>query len=208
MALRILLVRHGQTDWNAQRRLQGSTNVPLNAHGRWQGAELARRLGGLRVEHVYTSCLRRSLATAEGFEGLAPITAVAALDEQSLGIFEGRYLDGREPAIVDAYFRRLASLDDHLDGGESVNEHLSRVSAGLDFILERHRRTRGDLLIIGHGASNVAILRRLFGLSYQEGRALRPANGELFIIEFSATGLASLWRRGGLPPAALNESTR
>src|SRR5215475_11690790 len=58
--LRIYLARHGETDWNAERRLQGRTDVPLNSTGRQQAAKLAERLKGVRLDAVYTSTLSRS----------------------------------------------------------------------------------------------------------------------------------------------------
>src|SRR5262249_43487216 len=61
--LRIYLARHGETEWNAERRLQGRTDVPLNSTGRQQAAKLAQHLKGVRLGAVYSSTLNRSLYT-------------------------------------------------------------------------------------------------------------------------------------------------
>src|SRR6266540_1828092 len=88
-ALRIYVARHGQTDWNVERRLQGATDVPLNEAGRRQAADLAARLAGVPLDRIYSSALKRSRETAEALRGRAPIEALAGLNEQSLGAFEG-----------------------------------------------------------------------------------------------------------------------
>jgi probable phosphoglycerate mutase len=62
--MRLLLVRHGETDWNTERRLQGHAAIPLSARGRRQAASLARHLAGHPVDACYTSDLRRALETA------------------------------------------------------------------------------------------------------------------------------------------------
>jgi broad specificity phosphatase PhoE len=82
---------------NLARRLQGGTDVPLNETGRRQAHALADRLAGVRLDGIYSSALQRSRQTAEAFKGRAPVEALPGLNEQSLGAFEGLYLDGRDP---------------------------------------------------------------------------------------------------------------
>src|SRR5205809_2046906 len=86
--LRIYLARHGQTDWNAAHRLQGWTDIPLNATGREQAARLAERLKGIRFDAVYSSVLARSRETAEIVHGAVPIDSLAGLNERRLGKYE------------------------------------------------------------------------------------------------------------------------
>src|SRR5688572_5903301 len=114
--LRIYVARHGQTEWNAARRLQGGTDVPLNETGRRQAAALADRLAGVRLDRIYSSALQRSRQTAEALQGRAPLEALAGLNEQSLGAFEGLYMDGRDPQREAEYERRSLDPEDRLDG--------------------------------------------------------------------------------------------
>ena len=90
--MRLLLVRHGETDWNAAGRIQGCTDTPLNARGRAQAAALAEKLrSSERAEALYTSPLRRAAETAEiigSALGLRP-EPVEALREISFGVWEG-----------------------------------------------------------------------------------------------------------------------
>src|SRR5215510_5655018 len=71
--LRIYLARHGETDWNAELRLQGTSDIPLNSKGRQQAAKLAERLKGIHLDAVYCSTLSRSRETATIVRGGAPM---------------------------------------------------------------------------------------------------------------------------------------
>src|ERR1043166_7449684 len=78
--LRIYLARHGETDWNAEHRLQGSSDTPLNSTGLKQAAQLAESLKGIHFDAVYSSTLRRSRDTADIVRGQVPLKTVAALN--------------------------------------------------------------------------------------------------------------------------------
>src|SRR5262245_28683742 len=79
--LRIYLARHGETDWNAELRLQGTSDIPLNSKGRQQAAKLAERLKGIHLDAVYCSTLSRSRETATIVRGGAPMKSLAGLNE-------------------------------------------------------------------------------------------------------------------------------
>src|SRR3954454_18053064 len=127
-SLILLLVRHGQSEWNATGRMQGQTaHVPLTALGHEQAAAAARELATLRPGALISSDLHRAVQTAEhcaGTTGL-PFTTTPALREQGYGVLEGR------PS------RELWDLVDWTDphwaaeGGESLDELHARVGAFL-----------------------------------------------------------------------------
>src|SRR4029079_10322561 len=113
--LRIYLARHGETDWNAEHRLQGSTDTALNSTGLKQAAQLAESLKGIHFDAVYSSTLRRSRDTAEIVRGATPLKTLAALNERSVGKFEGNVLDRRkDPATAQEYPKRSRDPDDEL----------------------------------------------------------------------------------------------
>jgi broad specificity phosphatase PhoE len=180
-ALRIYLARHGQTAWNAERRLQGGKDIPLNDTGREQARALAARLEGIPLDRIYTSALSRSRQTAEPLAGRAPVEALPGLNEQSIGAFEGVYADGREAERYAEFQRRSANPDDALDGGESTNQHFARVRAAVETIRQRH--AGGQVLVVGHGGTNVQALRSLLGLSDAEADVIQQANDELYLLE-------------------------
>jgi broad specificity phosphatase PhoE len=190
--LRIFLARHGQTDWNAERRLQGQSDTHLNATGRAQAEKLAERLAGVRLDRVYSSTLSRTRETAEIVRGGVPLEGLDGLRERGLGKFEGIKLDGSEPAAAAEWEKRSHDPADTLDGGESDNEHFARVSAAIDQIRSRH--PDGSILVVGHGGTNRMILRSLLDLPADQAEKIQQANDELYLIELAPGRPPRLWK--------------
>jgi probable phosphoglycerate mutase len=191
--LRIYLARHGETDWNAERRLQGETDTALNSTGRQQAAKLADRLKGVRLDAVYSSTLSRSRESAEIARGGVPLKSLAGLTERRIGKFEGKKLDRKsDPATAREYPKRSRDPDDELDGGESLNQFYARVHITLEDILRQH--TSGAILIVGHAITNQMILRALLGLTLEQAISIRQANDELYLIELDAENPPHLWK--------------
>jgi 2,3-bisphosphoglycerate-dependent phosphoglycerate mutase len=199
--LRIYLARHGQTEWNAAGRMQGSADIPLNEKGRAQARELAARLASVPFDAIYSSTLQRSRQTADAFKGRAPIQALAGLDEQSVGAFTGLTQDERDRARREAFDRRQEDPDDTLDGGESANQHLARVRTALQAIRDAH--PRGNVLVVAHGGTNEKILQVLLGLDHQEASAIDQANDEVYLLEVYSSGRPTVWKL--VPPDRLKE---
>ncbi len=190
--LRIYVARHGQTDWNLTKRLQGQTDTELNETGRKQARALAERMRGIPIERVYSSLLRRSRVTAEIAAQGAPVESLPTLNEQSLGRFEGLYVDGRDSANEQEFRRRARVEDDSLDGGESARQFFVRVCGATERIRGRH--SSGSILIVGHGETNSMILRCLLGLTFEQADAIEQANDELYLIELSPARDPRLWK--------------
>jgi broad specificity phosphatase PhoE len=138
----LLLVRHGETDWNAEGRLQGHTDRPLNDHGRRQAKALAERLAGEGADAIYASDLSRAKETAEilGTRLGLPVVIDADLREKNWGNWEG--LTGDERIHVEFE-------------GESTQDHRDRVLRAVERIAERHPGQR--VVVVTHGGS----LRRI-----------------------------------------------
>jgi broad specificity phosphatase PhoE len=138
----LLLVRHGETDWNAAGRLQGHTDRLLNDYGRQQAKDLAERLAGEGADAIYASDLARAKETAEivGERLGLPVVIDADLREKNWGNWEG--LTGDERVHVEYE-------------GESTQEHRERTLRAVRRIAERH--PDGRIVIVTHGGS----LRRL-----------------------------------------------
>jgi broad specificity phosphatase PhoE len=138
----LLLARHGETDWNAEGRLQGHTDRPLNDFGRRQAKELADRLAGEGADAIYTSDLVRAKETAEIVGERLGLTVVVDPDlrEKDWGTWEG--LTGDERVHVELV-------------GESTEDHRDRVMAAIRRIIERHPDQR--VVVVTHGGS----LRRI-----------------------------------------------
>jgi broad specificity phosphatase PhoE len=134
----LLLVRHGETDWNAEGRLQGHTDRPLNERGRSQAKELAERLAGEGADAIYASDLTRAKETAEIVGARLGLTVVidADLREKNWGSWEG--LTGDERVRVEFE-------------GESTKEHRDRMVRAVQRIAERHPGQR--VIVVTHGGS-------------------------------------------------------
>ena len=132
----LLVVRHGETDWNAERRWQGHADVPLNDRGREQATALAEQLAGERIDAIYTSDLSRARVTAEivGARVGVPVVVDPDLREIDVGSREG--LVGEIVAPWD---------------GEASDAHAARILAAVTRIAERH--PAGRILVVTHGGS-------------------------------------------------------
>jgi 2,3-bisphosphoglycerate-dependent phosphoglycerate mutase len=149
--VRLWLVRHGQTDWNAQRRFQGWADVPLNEVGRSQATALRTVLEPLTFDGVWSSDLARAVDTAR-LAYREPVTD-PRLRELDFGDLQGRTWEELSPPVRDA----LAAFDGfHAPGGESMAEFSDRVHGFVDAL------PPGDHLVIAHGGV-VRLLGRVCG---------------------------------------------
>lgn len=200
--LDLYLARHGQTDWNLARRIQGSTDNPLNAKGREQAAALGTALSGLEPARIVTSNLARARETAEiAFPG-RPIEPMAGLKERSFGRFEGLELDKASAEEREAFERRSRDPADALDGGESLDSQAARVSRTVREILAS--TAAGPVVIVSHGGVTPLILGHLLGLAPSEAVArIQQANDEVYRLRLAGERLLSIWKL--VPPVRLEE---
>ena len=171
------LVRHGQTDWNIQRRYQGHKDIPLNAAGREQARDLAAGLNGASFAAVYSSDLSRAMETAAILTENHPMTIITdlRLREIAMGDWEGRTLaevSSEQPGSDG----RLAYTEVHsrAPGGESLAEVAARVRAFADEIAAKHPGQ--VVLIVSHGLSLAALRCLAVGLPLAEARDIVPEN--------------------------------
>jgi broad specificity phosphatase PhoE len=190
--LTVYVVRHGQTDWNLQGRIQGGTDNPLNATGREQAAALARTLAAVRIDAVYTSSHQRARQTAEVFEGRAPIRPMDELRERFFGKFEGA--SDKDPATLADWNKRRFTWDDAMEGGETLESQSRRADAALRQITARHP-DGGAIVIVGHGGINPLLVSHLIGVPAQEGAsAINQANDEIYRVELPRGSPAQIWK--------------
>jgi probable phosphoglycerate mutase len=151
----IVLVRHGETDWNLERRYQGHLDPPLNAAGRAQSERLAQELAGEAFDAIYSSDLSRALETAEivGARLGLPVVTDPGLREVDLGSWAGL-----TRAQVIERFGESPTHD-----GETRGEHTGRVVEAVRRIAARH--PAGTILVVTHGGSIRAIEAAATGAS-------------------------------------------
>ncbi|KAL5705835.1 phosphoglycerate mutase (2,3-diphosphoglycerate-independent) [Ranunculus cassubicifolius] len=151
----IVVIRHGETKWNADKRLQGHLDVELNEVGREQAAAVANRLSKeAGISTFYSSDLTRAYETAQiiankcgGFE----VVQKAELRERNLGDLQGLVLKEAEKLKPDAYqaFVSRTRDQDIPGGGESLNQLYNRCTSALQQIGEKHRGER--VVVVTHG---------------------------------------------------------
>jgi broad specificity phosphatase PhoE len=148
----ILLVRHGETDWNRERRFQGRADTPLNEAGRADSRRLAGELRDEPVVAVYSSPLRRALATARilGDELRLAVATDASLMEIDVGSWQGLTREEIEARFPEGYERWFAGGSGWQDG-ETYEELASRVVSGVLAIGRRHLGDDGTVIAVTHG---------------------------------------------------------
>jgi len=161
---RVLLVRHGQSQGNAERRFGGHSPTPLSGLGHRQAEATARSLANERVTALYSSDLLRAVQTAEPLAratGLE-ITQTSALRERSVGRLEGLTFEEAAAAHPDEYAALLRRDFEHvLAGGESYRQLLDRAAAELDRALELHRG--GTVALFSHTGTICILALHLMG---------------------------------------------
>jgi broad specificity phosphatase PhoE len=181
--VRLLLARHGETLWNAERRFQGRTDVALSPRGRAQAEALGRALGSYRVAAAYVSPFRRARETAEialAGTGVPSIT-LDELRELSLGEWEGCTVDEVRARDGDPYRAwLLAPHDCPPPGGEPLDAVSARVRVAVERIAAAHPNG-DDVLIVAHGGVISVYACALLGCSFNTLWRLRVDNASLTV---------------------------
>ncbi len=166
--MKLYMIRHGETDWNKTRQLQGKSDIPLNDFGRKLAAETAEALKDVPFHLVITSPLSRARETALIIKGdrEIPVIEDARIEEMSFGEYEGLCCKGEGFNIPDEEFHRFFDDPVHYEPpahGESFLEFCSRVERFLDELFRSEDYQDSTILLVVHGAVLCAMLRILKG---------------------------------------------
>jgi probable phosphoglycerate mutase len=179
----LLLARHGETDWNSERRWQGHADRPLNDAGRAQAGELAGSLDGAPLAAIYSSDLARARETAEIVGARLGLRVV--LDPGLREVDVGDWSGVRHDEIAERFPEGFARWQDGLhgwEGGESYEEMRERAVATLLRIAAAHRDE--TVLVVAHGGTIRACDAAARGLTYRESRqATLPPAGNCSVRE-------------------------
>lgn len=173
--MRLWIIRHGQTAWNAEFRAQGHTDIPLDPGGERQAHLLAEALGAIRPYEIWTSDLLRARKTAEILKDRVggKLRIDSRLRERSFGGFEGlafrelhaKLLQKQEKDRVDAFSVRPPN-------GESLKDAFARLQP----IAKELFRVKEDRVVVGHGASCALLIAHLVRGSVETSRSFRFGN--------------------------------
>lgn len=184
-ATALFLVRHAQSTWNAERRIQGQLDPPLSTLGLEQARLVGRRLGSLRWEAIYSSDLRRARQTADSIAGGAVLTP--GLREVALGHWEGlsrEEIIARDPELWALWVREPDW--DIVPGGEGSEPFRMRVEAALSEILGRHPGEQ--VLVVTHGGVIQAGIAWALGIPIRGLFKFVIGNASVSVIEQSPGG--------------------
>lgn len=184
MTTRFCIVRHGETDWNTERRIQGHVDIPLNAAGIEQAVATSRGIAQHRFAAVYSSDLRRTLQTAHTVASAAglDVRPLPGLRERHYGAVQGMTYDellARDPDMA----QRFRARDPHFDfaGGETLLGFVERVQSAIAALAQQHA---GDaVLLVTHGGVLDVIYRRAVGRDLTSPRDFPVPNAALNWIE-------------------------
>lgn len=181
---KIYLIRHGEVESNRKNAYVGSTDLPLNAHGRRQAELLADYLADRQISAVYASDLKRAHETAEiiarriGLE----VHAIRELRELDYGDWEG-VPEADVPKLYPDIFRewRKNPVEVRVPGGENVGELRDRAYSAFSRIVEQV--LDGNLVIVAHKTSNRVLLCCLLGVDPDSYRQIGQGNSAINVIE-------------------------
>ena len=176
----LILIRHGETAWNADQRIQGHTDIALNRNGLAQAAAIGKRFENDALDVLISSDLQRAMQTmapiAEGRN--LPVLPDQRLRERHLGILQGKSREQAQrdmPRVYDVFRSRLP--DAELEGGESLNTFAARVIDVLGELTETHRNKR--IVAVTHGGVLDIAYRHATGTTLEAARTFTIHNASI-----------------------------
>ncbi len=198
-ATRIVLLRHGQTAWNAESRIQGQLDLPLDATGLWQAERLALALQGEGIQVMVSSDLQRARQTAAPLAATLGLTVQqdAALRERGFGRFEGHTYADIEAQWPDETLRwRLREPDFGPGGGEPLQAFYDRSVQAVQALAERHAGL--TLAVVAHGGVLDCLYRAANRVDLRAPRTWQVANATINRLLWTPEGFSLVgWNDAG-----------
>ena len=181
----IFFIRHGLTDWNIQRRFQGTCDIPLNDMGLIQAKTAAARCRELSFERIYHSTLLRAAQTAQIIADAsdAPLFPHQGFNEVCLGVFQGLNHEQASRQYPDAYAHYFADrINAAPPEGESLYQLQQRALAALSGI-EQDAAGCSRIAVVSHGALLKTLLAAVAGIPLEHFARFDVSNGSISVIE-------------------------
>ena len=181
---KIYMVRHGETQWNTEGRIQGQTNIPLSEVGKNQARLAADRLATVTFDAVYSSDLDRTLETAKIITESTNLKIITnpSLRERFFGIFEGLTIKEREDTYPELFAQSTKNdVNFAPPEGESIKETSTRMSTAVQTYKEKHMND--SILIVGHGGSLRCAISSLLDLPLESSFKFVLSNCGVTIFE-------------------------
>lgn len=184
---KIYLTRHGESQWNILKMIQGQKDIPLTDRGIQQAKMLGKRLIDEKIDRIYTSDLSRAYETAKIVSEIINVDIVAMKEfrEINFGIWEGisnEELLANYKEDHELWMRKPEELV--LKGAETLFELQSRALSGIDKVIGLENNKSENILIVSHSATIKSIILGLLDMSISNFKNLALGNVSLSIIEF------------------------
>ncbi|MGL4269006.1 MAG: 2,3-diphosphoglycerate-dependent phosphoglycerate mutase GpmB [Plesiomonas sp.] len=190
----IYLIRHGETEWNAARRIQGHTDSPLTAQGMLQAAQVGQYLADEGIEKIISSDLGRAQQTAAliAEQCRCPIRADTRLREMNMGVLEARSM---HELTAEEHGWRQRILDGTPQGCIPQGETLHQVSQRMRAVLDEFSCAGlGKIAFVSHGIALGSLIGSVIGLPPHAERRFRLRNCSISVLEFQDNDwLANGW---------------
>ena len=176
----LVVIRHGQTMWNAQGRQQGHLDSDLTPLGRRQAEAIADRFAGQTFDALYSSDLGRALRTAEYVAKKTHLKIITdqRLRERNLGIFQGLTMAEVKEKYPDEHARYVQRNPDYvIPDGESIRQRNERITRCADEIAARH--PGGQVLVVAHGGVASSLFRHALAIPLTEPRRYKLFNASI-----------------------------
>ncbi|AFZ58527.1 histidine phosphatase family protein [Anabaena cylindrica FACHB-243] len=196
---RLLLVRHGETEWNRQGKFQGQIDVPLNDNGRNQAGKAGEFLKDVAIDFAFSSTMARPKETAEIILNQHPHIKLELLDglrEISHGTWEGKFeaeIEQEFPGELERW--RNVPAEVQMPAGENLQQVRERSVVAWQSILQAAEVNQFQIgLVVAHDATNKTLLCHILGLSSENFWNFRQGNGAVSVIDYpsGANGLPIL----------------
>lgn len=191
-ATRILAIRHGETAWNVDTRIQGHLDIPLNDTGHWQARRLAQALAARDAIHaIYSSDLQRAHQTAQAIAAAtgAPLQTHAGLRERGFGLFEGKtYVEIESTWPQESERWRRRDPDWAPQGGESLLQVRERITRTLHELAARHPGEQ--IVLVAHGGIMDQLYRAATGQALHAPRTWQLGNTAVNRLLWTPQGLS------------------
>ena len=184
--MRLYLVRHGETVWNFENRIQGASDVPLNDRGREQAESLAIKLQKIQFFKILSSPLERAFETAKIISltqesAISKVDCFAELDQGKLEGLKFKEIQEKFPDFSSEW--RTVPGEVRMPGGETLSELQDRAWKGIENLFEKLSHEKKPILIVSHNLAIICILSRILGVSLNDFRKFRQHNASVNIIE-------------------------
>ena len=188
---RIIAIRHGETAWNVDTRIQGQLDIPLNALGQWQASRVGSALADETLHAVYASDLLRAWQTAEQISlntGLG-VTPEQGLRERGFGVFEGRTFSEIEAELPEQARRwRIRDPEFAPEGGESLIDFRQRILQTASRLAAQHAGEQ--IALVAHGGVMDVLYRAATGQDLQAPRTWALGNAAINRLLWTPQGFS------------------